>query len=154
MRPPLRGSPPPPPLPPVVRRVPLPLESRAPRSQPFASTSRRAIRIKRWLAPSAVCWIPESRREREKRALKPLRCRAGKAASQRNSDALYLPCFFAPVLFLEKKGDLLPRSCNEDWCPSLRPNVVFLLLLLFMQISFFVRVNTLLLKGLRFFFLH
>lgn len=86
VRPPLRCSPPPS-LPLFQRRVPLPLESWALRIQPFSSTSRCAIRIKRWLAPSAVCWIPQSGREWERRAFKSLRCRAGRAASQRKSDA-------------------------------------------------------------------
>lgn len=47
----------------------------------------------------------------------------------------YLLTVFAPFIFLEKKrGDLQSRTCNEDWCPSQRANVVFVLLLLFMFI--------------------
>lgn len=124
VRPPLRCSPPPS-LPLFQRRVPLPLESWALRIQPFSSTSRCAIRIKRWLAPSAVCWIPQSGREWERRAFKSLRCRAGKAASQRKSDALLTLLIRSSYFPGEKKRDLQPRSCNEDWCPSQRTTVVF-----------------------------
>lgn len=107
-RPPLPPSPPPP-LPLLQRRVPLPLESGALRIQPFSSTSRRAIRIKRWLAPSAVCWIPQSGREWERRAFKSLRCRAGKAASRRKPDALLTLLICAYYFPGEKK-----RTYNQE----------------------------------------
>lgn len=47
----------------------------------------------------------------------------------------YLLRLLAPVIFLEKKKDLHARRCNEDWRPSQRANVVFLLSL-FMQTLF------------------
>lgn len=95
------------------RRPALPLGRRGAQVPPPSPTSPCAISINLWLAPSAVCWIPE--RESEREGSEPWNL-CGAELEKLLLSENQTPCLLGSFDFSWRKTGLTTqaRTCNEE----------------------------------------